>query len=122
MWLAQIFFKCDGKLVEVKHLDIAVRTDDHIGEEVGHEQRILCFLIIIVHNVTIPVQQRVVLAVEFADLTSEIQIIAGAAMMKIPARFQGVPSRDDLVVCSLENDIVFQQNTFFRYHTSAVNF
>lgn len=56
--LAQSLLDCHRKLVEVEYLEIAVGVDDHIGEEISDNQRILGFAVGIVHNITVPVQER----------------------------------------------------------------
>ena len=63
----QILFKGDGKLVDVEHLDIPIGIKNHVSQEIRDDKRVLRFFIMIIYNVTVPVEERVVFPVKFTD-------------------------------------------------------
>ena len=69
-----------SQFIQIYHFDTAVRIDDNIGQQVRGGQSMGLFIVGILYYIAVPVQQRTVLAVKFADLEPFLKKIAGAAV------------------------------------------
>ena len=55
----------------------SVGIEDNVSQQIGNDQGIVLRTAGVFYNIAVPVQQRPVMTVEFADLEPFLQIIAG---------------------------------------------
>ena len=71
------------EFVDIYNFDKTVGINDNVGEKVRKDISICFGLIVVLYDIAVPIEQRIVFSVKFADFAVFFQKIAGIAVMKV---------------------------------------
>ena len=108
------------QLIQINDTDKSVRVDDHVCQKISKNIGICGGIIGVGDNIAVPADQLIVMVVKLADLEPSLQEVAGVSMVQGFLGTDRVPASDDHLAVLMENNIVFQIDTFLGDNSLAI--
>ena len=110
------------QLVQIHDFHTTGRVDDDICQKVCDGELSRVMVHVVIHYVTVPVKERIVITVELAYLDPFLEDIGAGPVAELRLGVESFPLRDQYIRVVVDDLVILQQDTFGRYDALAVQF
>ena len=100
----------EGKFIQIDNLIAGVRVEDDVRKQICEYKGVGVWKILMGYDITVPVHKVIAVIVEFADLETILQKIAGEAVAQLRLGLQSLPGGHKNVGILVKKTVILEEH------------